>query len=206
MKIFDISMAIHGDMTVYKNKAEKKPNLKVMQDFLTSSAYESRLEMDMHTGTHIDAPLHMMENGDTIDHFDLSKAYGKCRVIDLTKVKEKITKEDLLSKDIRSGEYILFKTRNSFTEEFDFDFVYLEISGAEYLKDIGIIGVGTDALGIERAQSGHETHKLLLGNSITILEGLRLKDIEEGEYILVAAPLKIIGAEASPARALLIKE
>lgn len=206
MKIYDISMAIRNEMIVYKNKDEKKPILKVMQDFSKSSAYESRISMDMHTGTHIDAPLHMVENGDTIDNFDLNKAFSKCKVIDLTEVEDRITKEDIQNKNIEKGDFVLLKTRNSYTEEFDFNFVFLEKSGAQYLKDIGIIGVGIDSLGIERSQSEHETHKILLINNISILEGLRLKDIKEGKYTLIAAPLKIFKAEAAPVRALLLSD
>lgn len=91
-------------------------------------------------------------------------------------------------------------------EDFDFEFVYLDKSGALYLKEKEIVGVGIDALGIERSQPDHETHKILLEAGIVILEGLRLKDVEEGEYFLYAAPLKIKGAEAAPTRAVLIKE
>ena len=72
------------------------------------------------------------------------------------------------------------------------------------MLETGIIGVGIDSLGIERSQPGHETHKTLLGNSIMILEGLRLKEVVEGKYILIAAPLNIPGVEASPVRAFLM--
>jgi hypothetical protein len=61
-----------------------------------------------------------------------------------------------------------------------------------------------DALGIERSQPNHDTHKILLGAEIVILEGLRLKEVEEGEYLLVAAPINVVGAEAAPVRAILI--
>ncbi|MPM69580.1 Kynurenine formamidase [bioreactor metagenome] len=84
-------------------------------------------------------------------------------------------------------------------------FIYLDKSGAEYLREKKVIGVGIDALGIERSQPDHGTHKALLGAGIVILEGLRLRDIEEDKYLLFAAPLRLVGAEAAPARALLIK-
>ncbi|MEW9096281.1 MAG: cyclase family protein [Clostridiaceae bacterium] len=206
MKIYDISMNIHEKMPVYKNKDEKRPTIKVLQDFSKGSSYESRISMDMHTGTHIDAPLHMMENGATMDKFDIEKVVTGCKVLDLTSVKDRITKEDFVGREINEGDFILLKTRNSFEEGFDFNFVFLEESGAKYLKDRGIKGVGIDALGIERSQKGHETHKILLGNGITIIEGLRLKDVNEGKYLLCALPLKIVGVEAAPARAVLIEQ
>ncbi|AIS52253.1 glucose-6-phosphate 1-dehydrogenase Zwf [Thermoanaerobacter kivui] len=136
----------------------------------------------------------------------LSKVITKCKVFDFTNIFDKITSEDLVNKNIQKGNFIIFKTRNSLVEDFDFEFVYLDKSGALYLKEKEIVGVGIDALGIERSQPDHETHKILLEAGIVILEGLRLKDVEEGEYFLYAAPLKIKGAEAAPTRAVLIKE
>lgn len=206
MKIYDISMKIHFAMAVYKNKDDKRPIIKVVQDFANNSAYESSLTMNMHTGTHIDAPLHMVENGATMDEFNIERVITKCKVLDFTSIEHKITKEDLLTKEINKEDFILLKTRNSFQEDFDFNFVYVEESGAQYLKDKEIKGVGIDALGIERSQSGHETHKTLFSQGITIMEGLRLKDVAEGEYFLCALPLKISGVEASPARAVLIED
>lgn len=206
VKIYDISMSISSDMQVYKNKAEKKPLLKVVRDFTTSDIFESKIEFDMHTGTHIDAPLHVIENGRTIDDMDLNKVITKCKVLDMTSVSKAITESDLVESDIRAGDFVLFKTRNSFMDEFEADFVYLHESGARYLKDRKINGVGIDSLGIERDQPGRPTHKLLLESEILLIEGLRLADVEEGEYTLIALPLKIRRAEASPVRAVLFKD
>ena len=205
MKIYDISMEIHYEMPVYKNKDEKRPVIEVIRDFSKGSTYESRISMDMHTGTHIDSSLHMIENGATMDEFNIEKVVTICKVLDLTSAKDRITKEDLVHKEINRNDFLLLKTANSFKEEFDFNFVFLEESGAKYLKELGIKGVGIDSLGIERSQAGHETHKILLQNDITIIEGLRLKHINEGEYLLCALPLKIKGVEAAPARAILIE-
>ena len=199
-------MAIAPDMQVYKNRTENKPKMQVNRDFGSSNAYESALAMHMHTGTHMDAPLHMIEGGKTIDQTDLSKVVTWCKVLDLTSVNDYITKSDLQNKQIEPGDFVLLKTRNSLQDEFDSDYVYLEKSGAQFLADLGIIGVGIDSLGIERAQPNHETHIALLGNDIPILEGLRLAHIDEGRYFLIAAPLSIAGAEAAPVRALLIDE
>lgn len=205
MEIYDISMAIYSDMPVYKNKEEKKPRLRVQQDFKSSSAYESVLEINMHTGTHVDAPLHMFEGGETIDQLDLSKVITQCKLLDLTQVVDRITARDLEGKGISKDDFILFKTKNSFCEFFDVDFVFLDKTGAEFLKHIGIKGVGADALGIERSQPDHSTHKILFEAGITIIEGLRLAEVPEGEYLLFAAPLKVIGAEGAPTRAVLVK-
>ena len=205
MKIHDISMAIHPDMPVYKNKEEKRPKVEILRDYKDSSAFESKISLEMHTGTHLDMPLHMLEGGKTIEALDLKKVIRPCKVLDFTSLPEKISKADLEKKQIETGDFLLFKTKNSYQHSFDFEFVYLDDSGAAYLKEKGIVGVGIDALGIERAQSNHATHKILLGAEIIILEGLRLAEIEEGDYFLIAPPLFIPEAEAAPVRALLLE-
>ncbi len=206
MKLYDISMPINENIPVYGNKAGKGPVITTVTDYNTGSIHESVISMNLHTGTHIDAPLHMIQGGSTFETIDISRLVTPCCVYDFTGAEERITANDLRAKDIQPGSFILLKTRNSFFEGFDPGFVYVDASAAEYLSDKGIIGVGIDSLGIERAQPGHETHKTLLGNGIIILEGLRLADIREGEYKLIALPLRITGTEASPARAVLIEE
>ncbi len=205
MIIYDISMTIHENMQVYKNKSDKKPQFTVTRDFVDSPARESRLSMDMHTGTHLDMPLHFVPKGDTVEQLDLTRVVTACRVLDLSHIDQAIHAEDLEDFDIKSEETILLKTRNSLIETFDPEFVYLAEDAARFMIELGINCIGIDGLGIERAQSDYSTHKSLLGSGIIILEGLRLKDIEQGYYLLFAAPLKIAGAEAAPIRALLIE-
>lgn len=205
MKIHDITMLIHKDMPVYKNKEDKKPRLQEVSNHQTGKHHESRLYLDIHTGTHFDAPLHMVAGGDTIENIDLYNCITPCKVFDLTTLESEITKTDIEDLNFGEGDFVIFKTRNSFSEEFDLNFVFIEKSAAEYLRDKKVKGVGIDALGVERNQPGYETHKALLGNGITVLEGLYLRDIKPGEYLLCALPLKIKGAEGAPARAVLIE-
>lgn len=205
-KVYDISMPISAVMPVYKGKEEKRPRLTVDSDFTTGKTYESRLEMNLHTGTHLDRELHMVPAGSTMETLDISQLITPCKVIDLLDVMEKITAQDLREKDIKEGDFLLFKTRNSYEDILEKDFVYLEKSGAEYLASLKIKGVGTDALGIERNQPEHETHLALMKEGIHIMEGLRLKEIAEGEYLMIALPLNITGAEAAPVRAVLLKD
>jgi arylformamidase len=206
MIVHDISMTVDENIPTYGNNAENKPVVSVVRKHGIETVHESEIRMNLHTGTHIDAPLHMIEGGDTFETIDISKLFTKCRVYDLTAVSEKITAGDLERLDISPGSFILLKTRNSFYEGFDPEFIYVDASAAEYLKSVGISGVGIDSLGIERAQPGHETHKTLLGAGIIVLEGLRLAEIKEGTYTLAALPIKMMGTEASPARAILIEE
>jgi arylformamidase len=204
VKIYDISLAIHEGMQVYKNKEEKKPILDNVHNFSNAKAYETKLTLDAHTGTHLDAPLHMIEGGATIETIPLESLIGTARVLDLTHVEESVGRSDLEPFALQKGEWILLKTRNSMSEEFDFEFVYMREDGAHYAQELGLKGIGTDGLGIERAQPGYATHRTLMGNNILIVEGLRLKDVPAGTYFMVIAPLKLVGIEAAPARAFLI--
>ena len=123
MIIYDISMTIEKTMGVYKNIEEKRPVIKFERKIPRDSINESSMYMNLHTGTHIDAPYHVDDMGATIDSVDLNKLITKCRVIDLTNIVDRITKEDLMDKNIKTGEFLLLKTKNSVTEEFQADFV-----------------------------------------------------------------------------------
>ena len=203
-RIIDISMTIHEGMQVYKNKDEKRPKIYNTVNHQTGKVHESRIDIDVHCGTHVDAPLHMLAGGETIETVGLEQLVGPARVLDLTHVEDAITKDDLVPHGIQRGERILFKTKNSLTDEFLWDFVYLREDGAQYLIERGVTLVGTDGLGIERAQPEYTTHRPLLRNGIVIVEGLRLGHVEAGSYWLVIAPLKLTGIDAAPARAILV--
>jgi arylformamidase len=207
MKIIDISMPVHSNMPVWRDAEEKKPVFHITRNFVNGNgARETRMELELHTGTHMDAPLHMIDGGQDSSFFKAEDMILPCKVLDLTDVEDGITEEDLLQKDINKGDFILLKTKNSYEEGFNDHFIFVKESGAKYLADIGIKGVGIDSLGIERSQADHATHKTILGKGIYILEGLRLKDVEEGSYTLAAAPVSILDVEASPVRALLLKD
>jgi arylformamidase len=204
-RIIDISMTIHEGMQVYKDKDEKRPKIYNTVNHQTGKVHESRIDLDVHCGTHVDAPLHMLAGGETIETIGLEQLVGPARVLDLSHVEDAITKDDLVPHGIRRGERILFKTKNSLSEEFLWDFVYLREDGAQYLIECGVMLAGTDGLGIERAQPEYTTHRPLLRNGIVIVEGLRLAHVEPGSYWLVIAPLKLTGIDAAPARAFLVQ-
>ena len=201
--IYDISMTIHPNMAVYKNYEEKKPKFKQSKFFDKDGVYETDLTFNLHTGTHIDFPLHTLKAGETSKNHSLEPLIGSAKVFDLTHIKESISSSNLSDFPINKDDFILFKTKNSFSEEFDFEFIYLDESGAKYLADKKIRGVGIDALGIERNQPNHPTHDTLLSKNIIILEGIRLKDVPEGSYEMFCLPLKITDVEALPVRAIL---
>lgn len=205
-RIYDISMTIKADMQVWKNYENKKPSITNDSNFQTGTVHESRINLNVHTGTHIDAPLHVLENGATIDTIPLERLVGPARVLDLTSVDLSIGREQLEPFAIQRGEWVLFKTKDSFNNsgEFDRQFVFLNADGAAYLAEIGVNGVAIDALGIERDQAGYPTHKTLFNANILIVEGVRLKDVPAGNYTFVLAPLKLEGIDGAPARAMLL--
>ncbi|MBS2969539.1 cyclase family protein [Metabacillus sp. KIGAM252] len=202
MKMYDVSAPIFEGMPVYKNKEEKQP---VLNTATNGYVTETRIAMDLHTGTHVDSPLHMIVEGDTMESISLDDLVGEAKVFDLTHVEDRIRKEDIEKFDIQKGDFVLFKTKNSLEDEFNFEFIFVAECAAKHLSEIGIRGVGIDALGVERSQEGHPTHKTLFKHDVIIIEGLRLKEVSEGSYFMVAAPLKIVGKDAAPARILLFE-
>ena len=206
MKIYDISLEISENMGVWKDKDNKRPKIEVTSTTRTGNANESRLHLDAHTGTHVDAPFHFLQNGKKIDKIPAEKFLGECIVIDLTYIKNRgIEKIDLIKARIKKDDIVILKTSNKYNKKFDFNFVYLAESGAKYLASKNIGGVGINALGIERSQPSYNTHKSLLGKDIIIFEGLELSKINHGRYFFIGLPLKIKDGDASPMRAVLVK-
>lgn len=203
--IYDVSMAIHPDIQTYKNDILAKPLFEAMATHENQGVHSTTLTIGLHTGTHVDYPLHMIEDGKTSNTEVLEKLIGEAKVFDLMNVKNSISLKDIEKLDIQENDFVLFKTINSLDEEFNFNFVYVDSSAAMFLKNKKIRGVGIDALGIERAQKDHLTHKTLLEKDIVILEGLRLKEVPAGLYNMYCLPLKIMNTEASLARVILIK-
>ena len=204
MKIYDISREISEDMVIYKNRKEKSPKLSVIRT-LKDGANESKLDIFVHTGSHVDAPYHVLENGKKIDEMDLSRFMGNAVVLDFTKVKDKINKKILLKKNFFADDIVLLKTKILPDKIFNPDFTYLDESGAKFLVSKKIKAVGIDSLGIERNQPNHETHKILLGKNIPIFEGLDLSKVKQGKYFFHGLPLKIKNGDASMVRAVLVQ-
>lgn len=202
MKFYDVTASIYEGMPVYKNKPEKQPSINTVTNGYVT---ESKITMDLHSGTHIDAPLHMVTKGETFETISLNDLVGEVKVFDLTTltISDRISKADIESLEIAESDFVLFKTQNSFEDVFNFDFVFVAADAAAYLAEKKVRGVGIDALGVERAQEGHPTHKTLFAAGVIVIEGLRLKEVPAGSYTMVAAPLKIVGTDAAPARILL---
>ncbi len=205
MKIYDLSPEINEQMAVYKNQAERRPKLIVTRT-LKQGSNESKLDIYVHTGSHVDAPYHMLQNGKTIDRIDLSKFMGQCVVLDFTKIKDFITKKHLIKFKINKNDIVLLKTKNKAEKNFNFNFTYLEKTGAEFLALKKVKAVGIDNLGVERSQPNHLTHKILLSKNILIFEGLDLSKVKQGRYLFYGFPLKIRRGDGSPVRAILVQK
>ena len=204
MKIIDISWPLSAETTEYKDRGAL--SLETISTVTNGGAGLTRVCLDTHTGTHFDAPSHFIDGGGGIESYALEQLCGPARVIDFTRIEEAITADDLKSADIQNDLIVLFKTKNSdqsATGRFFAEFIYLEKSGAEYLREQGVKAVGIDYLGIERGQPDHETHTTLLGANIPIIEGLRLAHVEAGDYTLICLPLALQGVDGAPARAVL---
>lgn len=167
-----------------------------------------QLNITVHNGTHVDAPLHFIENGTTIDQMPFDIMMGQARVIQIED-KESIKPDELSKHNILAGERILFKTRNSALYSlgrFVDDYVYISNEAATYLRDKKVSFVGIDYLAIgsiKDLENLYEVHTTLLGGGIWIVEGLNLSDVTPGIYEMICLPIKITGGDASPARAIL---
>jgi len=167
----------------------------------------SKMSLGVHTGTHMDAPIHFLANGIGIDQMPLTAALGRARVIEISDPVS-IKPGELVAHKILRGERILFKTLNSprcwQTNDFVEDFVYVSHEAAQYLATIGVQTVGVDYLSVGGAHiDGPQTHQALLEAGIWIIEGLNLAQAQPGIYDLICLPLRIVGGDGAPARAML---
>ena len=207
MKIVDISWPISEQMTQYKNK--HAVHIEATKTFETDKVRETAVHMNLHSGTHIEASAHFLQNGITTEKIDLTQCCGRCQVVDLTFAEDSITDEHLSLLPIEGQSIVLLKTTNSELHNiapFDPNFVYLSASGAEYLAEKKVRAIGFDYVGIERSQQEYATHRILMMHNIAIIEGLRLDMVHAGNYVFMCLPLAFVGLEAAPARAVLIQD
>lgn len=167
----------------------------------------TRMQLGAHTGTHMDAPRHFVRDGKTIDQLPLDAVLGPARVIGIDDG-ECIRREVLEGCALQPGERVLFRTSNSErcyqTDDFVTDYVYISLEAAEYLAECGVQTVGIDYLSVGGYKKKMaETHRALLGAGIWLIEGLQLADVTPGDYQLICLPLKLVGRDGSPVRAIL---
>jgi arylformamidase len=165
------------------------------------------LSLGVHSGTHMDAPLHFIRTGRGLDAMPLSAAMGPARVIEI-RDRESIKPDILRAHRLKRGERILFKTRNSSrawkTDRFLKDFVSISEEAAHWLTERRVRTVGIDYLSVAGyASDTAAIHRALLKAGIWIIEGLNLSKVRPGPYELLCLPIKIARSDGAPARALL---
>ncbi len=208
MRIYDISLMISPNMPTWPGD----PTLvleRVKKIEEGSHSNVSRLDLSVHTGTHVDAPYHFIANGKTVDNLSLSHLTGRVYVSYLPNVAQ-ITAEVLERAEIPPRtRRILFKTRNSdiwarHELSFQTNFVAITPDGADFLVKRGIKLVGVDYLSVAPYGDSQATHQILLGAGVVVVEGVDLSQVPPGRYTLYCLPLKLVGSDGAPARAILI--
>ena len=202
-RIIDISAAVSERIPIY----EGNPPLSMTWAMSLASGDGvnlTEIHEGVHTGTHIDAPLHFIDGGTTIDL--VSPRHFFCNV-QVVETRGRTIRPDVFRrKAIRDGDGVLFKTSNSllYGRKFTRHFVYLEAETAERLVEMRVPVVGIDYLSVEKfGSTAAPVHHTLLREGIPIIEGLVLKGVKPGRYTLSAMPVKLEGREAAPARAVL---
>ena len=167
----------------------------------------SHLAMGVHSGTHIDGPVHFIHEAAGVDEMPLAATMGPARVIEITHPRE-VTADELRGHSLQPGERVLFRTSNSprcwQSDQFVEDFVYISEQAAGYLADTGVRTVGIDYLSVGGYHAdGAKIHRILLAAGIWIIEGLDLTAVRAGQYEMICLPVKLHGSDGAPARAIL---
>jgi arylformamidase len=205
-KALDISVPIHPGMLHWG----RRPEIETVESRAAGDVSNvSRWRIGAHTGTHIDAPAHFVDGGKTVDQLDLGALCGTARVLDLTHVTGHITAADLDAAGLGDEGRVLLKTSNSATvlrsPWKSTAWIGLAPDGAERLIEAGVRLAAIDYLTIEAvAYTTHwETHQLLCGADVLILEVADLLHARPGVYDMISLPIPLQGAEAAASRTVL---
>lgn len=211
-KQFDVSMPVHENLVTYEG------NPKPMREWLMhleqgDAATVSHWTLGAHAGTHVDAPSHFLARGRTVDELPLGYFSGPVVVYDCGEVP--LINGAVIDRACAASSVdwrhtgLLFRTRNSrqMQDVFDPRFVALDASGAQAVVDHHLPLVGIDYLSIETfGNPEFPAHKILLSHDVAVIEGLVLSHVPPGVYDLTCLPIKLMGADGAPARAMLTAE
>ena len=198
MKIIDITRPLSEGILIYPGDIPPVFRQEVHGNYLTTD-----LHLSTHTGTHIDAPVHYLKTGDTIDTIPLSNVMGTCRVLDVTRAGTSITANHLKGR-LDGIDRLLLKTSFSGTDHFEENYPSLTADAARLITGCEMKCVGIDSPSIESYECDGTVHRELLSRGCIIIELLDLSNVEEGNYTLVALPLRFTGLDGSPARVVLL--
>ena len=193
----DVTHELSEETMVYPGDIEPRFSTEDCGQYLLTG-----LRISTHSGTHIDAPSHYLKNEESVDRIPLTALIGPCRVIDVSDAAGEISEGDLKCR-IEGASRIFFKTGCSCKGQFDPGYTALGLSAARKISANGIIAVGIDTPSIEKFHGNGEVHRELLGNGIVVIEYLDLERVPEGEYQMIALPLRLLGLDGSPARVIL---
>ena len=204
MEILDVSIPIRTRMPIYPaNAGVALRRIDAIADGAVANV--SAVDLGAHTGTHVDAPNHFLDGAGGVDTVALAPLIGPAVVVDATGVDKTLDAAAVAAAGVPAGaERVLFRTRNSQLweqDEFSEDFVSFDASGARALLDAGVRLVGIDYLSI----GDPGAHHALLGADAAVVEGLDLRAVEPGPYQFLCLPLKLVGSDGGPARAVLLR-
>lgn len=208
MRIYDITLTISPSIPVWPG--DPPIDLQRVSKMEAGDICNvTRMNLSVHTGTHVDAPYHFLPKGKTVETLDLKTLTGRAYVADLSSV-DVITAAAIEAAEIPPRtKRVLFKTRNSAhwakgQPEFNPHYVAISPDGAKYLVERGVKLVGVDYLSVAPFEDVAPTHQILLKAGVIIVEGLELSKVAQGRYTFYCLPLKIAKADGAPARAMLI--
>ena len=207
--VHDISVELYNGMPLWPGKRH---------EFLHSFAKSmdsgdeinlSRIEMSMHTGTHIDAPYHKIKEGRKLHEIKVENYFGPAQVFDLSHVDKKIMVKDLEEVTFQETDFYLFKTKNSNcwdNKNFNRNFIYFDKDAAEYIAKLGPKGIGIDYMSVDAFDARIPyAHNAFFSNEILVYEGLNLSRVRSDEYFFIGLPFNLKESEGSVVRAILIE-
>lgn len=205
MSLYDISQSLSDRIAVWPGdqKFRHRWSMRIQDG---DSCNVSAVTMSVHTGTHLDAPFHFDDRGTDAGGLAIEACLGPARVVSIPAELDSISSSLLETLDWSGVERVLFRTASSGLAEHSFrrDFVFLAEDGAEFLAARRLRLVGTDAPSVDAFDSKTlRSHKILHAGGVAILEGARLAHVPPGEYELICLPLKFVGLDGSPVRAIL---
>jgi len=203
MRIYDISMPIEEGIISWPGDAVYRWTW-TFQKSAGASGNVGQMSLSVHTGTHIDAPFHFTDTGKTIEALDLKAQLGPARVVDV-RGRSVIRVSDLASVELASAPRLLLRTdgwvdRRTFPDRIPI----IDAEVPAWLGSRGVVLLGVDVPSVDQIDSKElANHHALNKHGIGILENIVLTAVPEGVYELIALPLRLVGADGCPVRAIL---